>query len=240
MGCSHIWPLRCLERSAHVPDAQTGPRFRRLAKLYLQANALMLQVMEPASPGPVVVIADCPSAAYLPSLVASPALARCMGGAHGAQAPNGAGAPPGDAASRGAGEPCAAACVIHLAPAEVRPWPAGLGQPGGGTEPCCDSGAACIWASAWQFFSTFFMLWSAPAQVVALPEYRAWMARFSTATTHVVAAAGGGDGQAVMLASAVLQVRLAEAAFMTTCSTHRRLYQGLPQQSVHSLLCIEH
>ena len=78
--------------------------------------------MEPASPGPVVVIADCPSAAYLPSLVASPALARCMGGAHGAQAPNGAGAPPGDASSRGAGDPGAAACVIHLAPAEVRPW----------------------------------------------------------------------------------------------------------------------
>lgn len=57
-------------------------------------------------------------------------------------------------------------------------------------------------------FSLLFMRWSAPAQVVALPEYRAWMARFSAATTHVVAAAGGGGGQAVMLASAVLQARL--------------------------------
>ena len=81
----------------------------------------------------------------------------------------------------------------------------------------------------------FFMLWSAPAQVVALPEYRAWMARFSAATTHIVAAAGGGDGQAVMLASAVLQVRLAEAAFMTTCSCIEGFTKALPNRVfIHS------
>ncbi len=45
------------------------------------------------------------------------------------------------------------------------------------------------------------------AQVVALPEYRSWMARFSPATKHIVAAAGGGGGQAVMLSSALLQAR---------------------------------
>ncbi|KAK9821939.1 hypothetical protein WJX81_005595 [Elliptochloris bilobata] len=126
------------------------------------------EVMEPSLAGPVVVVVDCPTAAYLPSLVASPALARCMSmGSRGA--PDDGGAPGADGCGEEArrreadeGAACTAACVVHLAPAEV----------------------------------------------VALPEYRAWMARFSAATTHIVAAAGGGGGQAVMLASAVLQARL--------------------------------
>ncbi len=67
------------------------------------------QVMQPDTPGPVVVIADCPTHAHLPALAASPALARCMGG--GGREPR-AGGP----AAAGDG---AAACVIHLAPAQA-------------------------------------------------------------------------------------------------------------------------
>ena len=186
--------------------------------------------MEPPSPGPVVVVADCPSAAYLPSLVASPALARCMGGARGLEAPQASSPAAGDAAAGGGAQreggargPCEAACVIHLAPAEVTSWL-------GGTveryveRPLCLRPAfrAClhrlcprpeslspdVYLSRPLYAALQSSFQGLPAQVVALPEYRAWMARFSAATTHVVAAAGGGDGQAVMLASAVLQARL--------------------------------
>ena len=71
--------------------------------------------MEPVTPGPVVVVVDCPTAAYLPSLTASPALARCMGARRG-------GDPGGQTTASGEGGAAAqsgAACVIHLAPAQV-------------------------------------------------------------------------------------------------------------------------
>ena len=71
--------------------------------------------MEPVTPGPVVVVVDCPTAAYLPSLTASSALARCMGA-------RGGGDPGGQTTASGEGGGAAqseAACVIHLAPAQV-------------------------------------------------------------------------------------------------------------------------
>ncbi len=64
--------------------------------------------MQPDTPGPVVVIADCLTHAHLPALAASPALARCMGGSREPRA--------GEPLAGGDG---AAACVIHLAPAQA-------------------------------------------------------------------------------------------------------------------------
>lgn len=71
--------------------------------------------MEPVTPGPVVVVADCPTAAYLPSLTASPALARCMG-ARGEDHPRAQTPAVGEG---GGAAQSGAACVIHLAPAQV-------------------------------------------------------------------------------------------------------------------------
>lgn len=213
-----------------------GPWWWKCSLNYLLSFSSLMheheQVMEPVTPGPVVVVVDCPTAAYLPSLTASPALARCMGA-------RGGGDPGGQTTASGEGGGAAqsgAACVIHLAPAQV-----GYCFTCNSTLSKCVSKCICedstqvlgkdlsgshLPVSKWRertaihlcsdflhagvFACLLLLLPPNPypdAQVVALPDYRAWMARFSDSTTHIVTAAGGGDGHAVMKASALMQAR---------------------------------
>jgi hypothetical protein len=72
------------------------------------------QVMEDAQPGPLVLIADCPSEAYLPGLAQAPALQQHMGQA---------------------AQPGKLQLLVHLAPLEV-----GARLPG---RPFCSTGTSC-------------------------------------------------------------------------------------------------
>ena len=63
-----------------------------------------LQVTEPGLPGPVVIIADCPSPQHLPSLCSAPAWTRWQSSAQNAGS---------------AGQLARVACIVHLAPPEV-------------------------------------------------------------------------------------------------------------------------
>lgn len=63
-----------------------GPQYGKLVRgeEVTAANGQVVRpadVMEPATPGPVVLVVDCPSAAFLPALTAAPLLQECATGA---------------------------------------------------------------------------------------------------------------------------------------------------------------
>lgn len=63
-----------------------------------------LQVTEAGRPGPVVIIADCPTPQHLPSLCSAPAWSRWQRSTQTAGS---------------TGQPARVACIVHLAPPEV-------------------------------------------------------------------------------------------------------------------------
>lgn len=109
-------PGKFLPQKAASLGVPRGPAYGKLTRgeAVVAANGRTVtpeDVMEPATPGPVLVVLDCPDESYLPALLESRALRACM-----------------DPELHGR-----VACIAHLAPASVlrdqryRDWAAGFG-----------------------------------------------------------------------------------------------------------------
>ena len=133
----------CTAHQAASLGVPRGPLYGQLVKgeEVVAANGRVVKpsdVMEPSVPGPLVLVVDCPSPAFLPALRAAPALAELAGGPRGTRL----------------------AAAVHLAPRDV----------------------------------------------TALPEYRAWLAGFPAATTHILVAESIAQDVPIQRRAAALQV----------------------------------
>ncbi|KAL4458182.1 hypothetical protein ABPG75_013047 [Micractinium tetrahymenae] len=100
-------PGKFLPQKAASLGVPRGPLFGKLVKgeEVTAANGQVVRpadVMEPATPGPVVLVVDCPSETFMPALTSSPQLLECTSG----------------------GKRDKVAVVVHLSPLEVVRLPA--------------------------------------------------------------------------------------------------------------------
>lgn len=99
---SMVW-LQCWEHHRH--GGWVAPALQHPAHL-LMSRALRSRALPPSS-GPVVIVVDCPSAAFLPALTTAPLLSEC---ATGAKRDRGKG-PPAAGLAHGLGGCCVQQCL---------------------------------------------------------------------------------------------------------------------------------
>eukprot|EP00899_Mesostigma_viride_P020766 jgi/Mesvir1/28691/Mv11183-RA.1 len=176
-------PGKFLPEKAKQLDIPPGPIRGRLCRgesVQLPDGRTIhpLDVMEPSTPGPVVLIVDCPSLAYVTSLTTSAHLNELAGLPAGAT-------PGGD-----------------------RKMSAGAGQGneayGGTPTPTSNPNPTASTNSN----SVMCVVHLAPVEVLTSPAYRAWMACFAPHVRHITTLAGTFGARTVNLSSARLSAKL--------------------------------